>query len=108
MNYLERYGKGMEALSSDERKAVREAMEAVMTCQRRDKLLKAIGRIPAARLRTIAKRRSDAATDARRRRLVGARVPVELAERYRDEAEKRGCSLYRLVSDTLKREAERW
>lgn len=47
------------------------------------------------------KRTLNAASDGRRRTLVGARLPVEVAEEYRRTAAARGQSLYRWVSEAL-------
>lgn len=53
--------------------------------------------------RVESKRESDRRTDARRRRTVGARVPVALYERVSACAQERGVSLYRFVVDALER-----
>jgi len=47
--------------------------------------------------RTRKRRASDARTDGARRKLVGARLPLEDAERCRKCAELEGVSLYRFV-----------
>ena len=61
-------------------------------------------RLAAARRRTQQRADSDAVTDLGRRLLVGARVPRELAERYRECATEHGLSLYRFVCNALERE----
>lgn len=63
--------------------------------------LEAASDIILARARTEARRESDKRTDARRRVLVGARVPRETAEQYRAAAERAGVSLYKWVADAL-------
>lgn len=64
-------------------------------------------RLAAARRRTLQRADSDAATDLSRRLLIGARLPRELAERYRDCATEHGLSLYRFVCNALEREYTR-
>ena len=63
-----------------------------------------LSRLAAARRRTQQRADSDAVTDLGRRLLVGARVPRELAERYRECATEHGLSLYRFVCNALERE----
>lgn len=61
-------------------------------------------RLAAARRRASSRAESDARTDHARRILVGARLPRETAERYRECAAAHGLSLYRFVSGALERE----
>lgn len=51
--------------------------------------------------RTQRRRESDAATDKKRRKLVGARLPLEEAARCAACAELEGVSLYRFVVRAL-------
>ena len=61
-------------------------------------------RLAAARRRASSRAQSDAQTDHARRLLVGARLPRETAEKYRECASEHGLSLYRFVSGALERE----
>lgn len=47
--------------------------------------------------RAVGKRLSDRRTDKNRRTLIGARVPRDLADQCKAEAERRGMSVYRWV-----------
>lgn len=53
--------------------------------------------------RAVGKRLSDRRTDKNRRTLVGARVPRDLADQCKAEAERRGMSVYRWVVWALER-----
>lgn len=66
-----------------------------------------LGEAALARVRTEARRTSDRKTDADRRRTVGARVPVALADYYKVLAKRSGRSLYEFTCDALAREAAR-
>ena len=61
-------------------------------------------RLAAARQRASSRSESDAKTDHARRILVGARLPRQTAERYRECAAAHGLSLYRFVANALERE----
>lgn len=43
------------------------------------------------------KKESDARTDRARRALIGARVPAEMAQAIREDAESKGLSVYRWI-----------
>lgn len=60
-----------------------------------------------ARRRTQQRRDSDSETDLNRRLLVGARLPRQAAERYRECAREHGLSLYQFSSQALEREYRR-
>lgn len=66
-----------------------------------------LGEAALARARTEARRTSDRKTDADRRRTVGARLPVALADHYKALAKRSGRSLYEFTCDALAREASR-
>lgn len=51
--------------------------------------------------RTMQRRRSDQVTDARRRTLAGARLPRETVQQYRQEAKRRGLSMYAWIAEAL-------
>ena len=53
------------------------------------------------------KRKADARYEARRRRLVGAQVPVELADQVRKAAQMEGVSVYAFVVSAVQRECHR-
>lgn len=56
--------------------------------------------------RAVGKRLSDRRTDKNRRTLIGARVPRDLADQCKAEAERRGMSVYRWVVWALERGLE--
>ena len=101
---LERFRAGAETLPTIERAAMYSAMVAARGLKRkkdRDFMLAKITGILAARGRFIQKSASDRRTDAARRRLVGARLPKDQAERCRACAALKGVSLYRFTVDAL-------
>lgn len=66
-----------------------------------------LARLAKARRRSVLKADSDAWTDSMRRRLVGARVPIGQAVKYRICAQEHNLSLYRFVCNALEREYKR-
>lgn len=58
--------------------------------------------------RAIQRRRSDQATDARRRTLAGARLPRETVQKYRQEAKRRGLSMYAWIAEALEAHYQAW
>lgn len=88
----------IEELPIDEKRAATQALALV----RGELAEAALFEVLWARHRTEQRRRSDRATDAQRRRLVGARVPRELAERCKWVAESQGISLNAWVTKALK------
>lgn len=99
-----RFQVGTKDMSADERAALRSAMLASQRLKRardRRRMGQALIAIGCARGRTVQRRNSDRATDAQRRQLVGARVPREKAEQYRECAQLEGMSLYRFAADAL-------
>ena len=96
-------GYGLEALPFEARETFNALYESAMlrgdldAAQGLEQLLGSLGRAES-------KRESDRTTDARRRRTVGARVPVDFYERVARCAGARGVSLYRFVVDALERE----
>ena len=99
-----RFQEGARAMTADEREAMRAALDAAMELKdplERWNILDAIEGVGAAAGRSEQRRRSDAATDRKRRQLVGARMPIEIADRCRDCAARTGVSLYRWVYDAL-------
>lgn len=73
----------------------------------RETMLEALDAIGKVSLRLAQKRKSDARYEARRRRLVGAQMPVELADKVRKLAKIEGVSMYALVIDLVERECRR-
>lgn len=104
-----RFQRGIAAMSKEEREAIRAALVGLdaLPAQFRGEMLDLITEIAAARGRAEDRRRSDRDTDARRRVLVGARVPRDTAERCRKCASLHGLSLYRFVCQALERECMR-
>lgn len=88
----------LEGFSADERAVLLGAMQAGQVPPA------FLVRLAAARQRTSARSESDAKTDHARRVLVGARLPRQTAERYRECASAHGLSLYRFVANALERE----
>ena len=100
---IDRFFQGMKVMSPQEQEALRNALKSIRllppSCQ--EIMLDRITEIAQARGRAEHKRKSDRATDFRRRTLVGARVPRALKEQCRAQAQARGISLYRFVLDAL-------
>ena len=98
MRELERLKEGLALFPAAERAALLQAM--------RDRQIPpaVLVRLAAARRRTSQRANSDARTDHARRLLVGARLPRQTAERYRECAAGQGLSLYRFVCQALERE----
>ena len=101
MRELERLKEGLALFPAAERAALLQAM--------RDRQITpaALVRLAAARRRASRKADSDARTDHARRILVGARLPRQTAQRYRECAAGHGLSLYRFVCNALEREYRR-
>ena len=98
---------GTEHMNAQERAAMEAAYWAALHIQKgseRRKMMDRITDIGAARGRAEQCRESNARTDARRRKLVGARVPKEFAQRCKRCADAKGISLYRFVCNALERE----
>lgn len=89
---------GIRLFSVEEQDAILEAMSYNMP------LALFLGRLVLARRRAQQRRDSDAETDVKRRLLVGARLPRETAERYRECARSHGLSLYSFACSALERE----
>ena len=76
----------------------------------RSRMAEALDNFALAAMRADLKRASDRRTDAQRRKLVGARMPREMAQRCKACADALGVSLYRFSMDALEeacRKAER-
>lgn len=58
--------------------------------------------------RAMQRRRSDQVTDARRRSLAGARLPRETVQKYRQEAKRRGLSMYAWIAEALEAHYQAW
>lgn len=72
-----------------------------------DSVVDGLTRYAVARYQHSGKAARDAAADARKRVLVGARLPRETAERVKAAARESGRSVYRFVADAVERELER-
>lgn len=92
-----------EEVGANEREAIAEAVKIAGKLKKKDrvKMLLALERVARAAAIAARKRQTNARYEGRRRRLVGAQVPVELADRVREYAEKQGVSVYRFVMDTM-------
>lgn len=107
---LERFKRGIAAMTCDERAALEVALHAAVALQdplEREELIDCITDIGAARGRAVSRRASDAATDFRRRSLVGARMAREQVERCQRCAQAEGVSLYRFVVSALEAACQR-
>lgn len=103
---LEKMAPFVRGLPCDERKAITSAAVAFSVPQiPRRTALRKLERIVYSIHRTEERRRSDKETDARRRRTVGTKVPVETWERYRELAAARGMTLNQWVTLALQRAA---
>lgn len=99
---LKRAQRSIPYLSADEEIAMVAALKCLgrlkgPVCEMEERLAD----ISLAIQRTRKRRASDARTDGARRKLVGARLPLEDAERCRKCAELEGVSLYRFVVRAL-------
>ncbi|MBE6973342.1 MAG: hypothetical protein E7440_05625 [Ruminococcaceae bacterium] len=99
---LKRAQRSIPYLSADEEIAMVAALKCLgrlkgPVCEMEERLAD----ISLAIQRTRKRRESDARTDGARRKLVGARLPLEDAERCRKCAELEGVSLYRFVVRAL-------
>ncbi len=94
MDAFERFRTAYGCLSADEKRAVCRAMKTSRVSD--------VAAIVAAMDRSRRRKASDRATDRRRRVLVGARVPRELAEQVRRAAQARGVSVYRFIVDIIR------
>lgn len=92
---------GFRLFSREEREAIISALDGPTTVRR------LIQDLTKARRRSYLRYLSNSQTDASRRLLVGARVPRETAERYRECARSNGMSLYRFTCSALEREYRR-
>ncbi len=91
---VERFKEAFDQLSADEKRAVQ---QAATTSLRPSDVFDVVMAID----RTRARRSSDRATDAKRRVLVGARVPRELGDKVKLAAQEKDVSVYRFVLDTI-------
>ena len=99
---IDRFHIGLNAMGSREREAVLDAVrKAGKLPEDSYQMMMAIARIGAAKGREVLTRESDARSDARRRQLVGARLPREFVERVRACAAREQVSVYRYVREAL-------
>lgn len=96
---------GQHIMSADELRAYDAAVEIIkrlptFVCERR-LALEAMEILAAAKYRTDSRKRSDKQTDRKRRKLIGAKLPIEVAEEIQLLADLQGVSVYRFVVDAL-------
>lgn len=110
----ERRVKNFEAGMEAEPKAVQEAIMAALhgacllgTSCERGKMVRLINEIGEAKGRAAKRAESDKRTDGKRRKLVGAKIPIKEVERCKRCAEWQGISLYRFVVNALTHECEK-
>ena len=109
MQKHDQLAKDFHRLSATERRAVLDFSDRIKHTKRLDTrqtrvVVDGIAEIVRAIVRTKSKRESDAAADKERRITIGARVPREDAQRYRDAATETGRSMYRFAVDAFERE----
>ena len=99
---LSRFKEGLGSMTAPEREALKAAMEH--TKARKDwRGFALVTDIAAAAGRSARQRQSNAETEKRRRRLVGARLPLDQADRCAACAALLGLSRYRFAADALAR-----
>lgn len=96
---------GKHIMSADELRAFNAAVEIIQrlpsfVCERR-LALEAMEVLAASKQRAYARRCSDRQTDRKRRKLVGAKLPMEDAAEVEMWAQVQGVSVYRFVVDAL-------
>ena len=98
----ERLVRAAGSLSVDERNAMIKAMRAAYALERGGAVMVTrLEHLALAMERSGRRKKSDRRTDAGRRKLVGARQPLEEAQRCAKCAELEGVSLYRFVVRAL-------
>ena len=95
--------KAWQAIPREEQEILVCAIRAALD-GRRGPTLDALDRYAITRYRDSRKAREDAARDARRRVLVGARLDRGTADRVKAAANARGVSVYRFVRDAIEKE----
>ena len=100
--------RALSQLPADQRRAATHALYRLKGSGPvlRSRALEIVGDMIRAQARTSGRRRSDARTDAERRILIGARVPREDADRFRQAASRSGQSLYAWVRGALEEHAQ--
>lgn len=99
---LARFREGLDAMGAPERDALKAAMEHAKA--RKDWAgFTLVTNIAAAAGRSARQKESNARTEKRRRKLVGARLPLDQAARCASCAALLGLSRYRFASDALLR-----
>lgn len=98
--------KAWEKVPSSEKSAAAQAVSYALLGLRKD-AARALNDYAVERYRQSGKAARDAAGDRRRRRLVGAHLPIETAEMVRIAAADTGRSVYRFVSDAIDAEIAR-
>lgn len=102
MRKSERLRRAAAVLSADERRALADALRAAYALERGSAdMVARLERVALAAERSGRRKASDRKTDGARRRLVGARIPIEDAERCANCARLEGVSLYRFVVRAL-------
>ena len=103
---MKRYLIGVGVLCVDERKAAIAALRAargLRLARDRERMENAVADIVGAIGRTDRRRKSDRRMDGKRRKLIGARVKHELAERVERCAAMAGMSKYRFAVTAFER-----
>lgn len=98
--------KAWDSIPKEERMLIRDAVH-LAAHGRPSYARRTLDEYAVARYRQSGKAARDAAADADRRRLIGARLPIAQAERIKAAAAATDRSIYRFVIDALDREIER-
>lgn len=102
MRKQQRLRRAATVLSADERRAIASALRAAYALEKGSAdIVARLERVILAMERSGRRKASDRRTDSARRKLVGARIPVEDAERCAKCAQLEGVSLYRFVVRAL-------
>ncbi len=118
MTYRKKYGiktyrftketakKAWDSVPKEEKQLIRDAVHLAAN-GRSVYARRALDEYAVARYRQSGKAARDLAADGRRRRLIGARLPIDQAERVKVAAAATGRSVYRFVADAIDAEVTR-
>lgn len=102
----EKARKAWNSIPKEQRLLIRDAVHLAAN-GRRTYARRALDEYAVARYRQSGKAARDLAADGRRRRLVGARLPIDQADRVKAAAAATGRSVYRFVADAIEHELTR-
>ncbi|MBM6925783.1 hypothetical protein [Pseudoflavonifractor phocaeensis] len=93
----------MPEIRSYEREAMAQALEAARSLPEpeRARIMEALEKVAQAGARAARRRHTNADYEGRRRRLVGAQMPIGMADRVRRCAQAQGLSVYAFVMEAV-------